>query len=220
MVVLSDRAIRDALSTGDVIIRGGEDTHIQNCSVDVTLGENFYRISPEVQILNPWSADHVRNFWSDLRTASTVTTEEEADLLHLSIGQRYIILSPGESILGHTREFIGGSGIVPLDGRERIYVTTMLKARSSMGRSNVTICRDAGWGDIGYVSRWTLEITNNNQVASVVLPVGSRIGQIVFLQTTTPDTVYRGKYQTHSEIDRIMREWTPDQMLPKTHRDR
>lgn len=127
----------------------------------------------------------------------------------LKIGDRYILLSPGESILAHTREFVGGLN----------HITTMVKARSSMGRSNVTICRDAGWGDINFVSRWTLEITNNS-TSPIVLPVGARIGQIIFFYTGIPDTVYTGKYQEGNTIKEIVEKWSPSMLLPKTYMDK
>jgi dCTP deaminase len=83
-----------------------------------------------------------------------------------------IFLGPGETILGHTNgqshcirtlctrpsssvcgwwlEFLGG----------RHTVTTMMKARSSLGRNFIEVCKCAGWGDIGYINRWTMEITS------------------------------------------------------------
>jgi hypothetical protein len=33
-------------------------------------------------------------------------------------------------------------------------VTTMMKARSSLGRNFIEICKCAGWGDVGYINRW------------------------------------------------------------------
>jgi deoxycytidine triphosphate deaminase len=81
--------------------------------------------------------------------------------------------STGETILAHTNEFIGG----------RETVTTMMKARSSMGRNFIEVCKCAGWGDIGYVNRWTMEITNNSRFYSIPLVVGRRIAQIVFFDS-------------------------------------
>lgn len=42
-----------------------------------------------------------------------------------------IWIKPGETILGHTQQFIGG----------RKKVTTMMKARSSMGRNFIEVCK-------------------------------------------------------------------------------
>lgn len=43
----------------------------------------------------------------------------------------YLLVRAGETILGHTNEFIGGQG----------GVTTMMKARSSMGRTFIEVCK-------------------------------------------------------------------------------
>ena len=56
-------------------------------------------------------------------------------LENVDASDRVIFLKPGETILGHTNEFIGG----------RKTVTTMMKARSSMGRNFIEVCKCAGW---------------------------------------------------------------------------
>ena len=91
-----------------------------------------------------------------------------------------------------------------IGGRET--VTTMMKARSSMGRNFIAVCKAsadlffcnlffvsnhcyqcAGWGDIGYINRWTMEITNNSRYYSIPLVVGRRIAQIVFFDSDGTD---------------------------------
>ncbi len=150
---------------------------------------------------------------------------------HYSNDEKIIWLSPSETILAHTNEFIGG----------RSTVTTMMKARSSLGRNFIEICKCAGWGDIGtnlcrrsfsyltrifvlgYVNRWTMEITNNSRHYSVPLVVGRRVAQIVFFDSEgTENTSYEitGKYQTSSDLQKVMDNWTPDEMLPKMYKDR
>jgi dCTP deaminase len=84
-----------------------------------------------------------------------------------------IWIFPGETILAHTQQFLGG----------RKNVTTMMKARSSMGRNFIEVCKCAGWGDVGYYNRWTMEITNNSLHYSIPLVVGRRVAQIVFFET-------------------------------------
>lgn len=58
-----------------------------------------------------------------------------------------------------------------------------MKARSSLGRNFIEICKCAGWGDVGYVNRWTMEITNNSRYYTIPLVVGRRVAQIVFFET-------------------------------------
>src|SRR5581483_878757 len=102
--------------------------------------------------------------------------------------------------------------------------TSTLQARSTWGRNGVAVCLDAGWGDPGYINRWTLEIYNMNQHESVVLPVGERIAQMVFYETGPVAGEYSslsGKYQANESeaIEAIIEGWQPEQMLPKAYKD-
>ena len=102
--------------------------------------------------------------------------------------------------------------------------TSTMQARSTWGRNGVAVCLDAGWGDPGYINRWTMEIYNMNQHESVVLPVGERIAQIVFYETGPVLSEYKkisGKYQsnTSKELDQIIKNWSPSQMLPRAYKD-
>jgi dCTP deaminase len=182
--------------------------NVQNCSVDVTLGPNYYEMQEPLPFFNPWNAGHVHRHWGSPLVAKTVTTEEEEKAVALPLGSQYILLAPGATILGHTREFIGGK-----EG-----ITTMMKARSSMGRSNVTVCRDAGWGDIGYINRWTMEITNAGH-SPVVLPVGARVAQIVFFYAGPTTNPYQGKYQNSDCLTQLVENWSPTGMLPRLSLD-
>ena len=99
-------------------------------------------------------------------------------------------------------------------------------SRSSWGRNGVAVCFDAGWIDPGYINRITLEIYNLNMHESVVLPVGERIGQLVFHKTGPVAGGYgsgeRGvsdKYQVGDDLNEIMRSWCPEMMLPKAYKD-
>src|SRR5690606_23568650 len=102
--------------------------------------------------------------------------------------------------------------------------TSTMQARSTWGRNGVAVCLDAGWGDPGYINRWTMEIYNMNQHESVVLPVGERIAQLVFYETGPVDQEYKklsGKYQPGDSHDlkSIIENWKPEQMLPRAYKD-
>lgn len=206
--VLSDDQIRWAHENGYIVIHNPDrpgilEENLQPCSYDITLGENYYRARNFDGVLNPWDSKSVVEYWGECNKAE-VADEEAAVKYHVTPGTKYILLNPGDHILAHTNEYIGGVN----------NITTMMKARSSMGRCNVTICRDAGWGDVGYISRWTMEITNNNK-CPVVLPVGKRVGQIVFMWTGSVSNSYSGSYQKEKKLESIISEWSPETMLPK-----
>ena len=83
-----------------------------------------------------------------------------------------------------------------------------IKAGWSTGRVGLKVCDDAGWGDIGYFSRWTWEMRNDNDEA-IIIPVGERLAQIVFFQTGDPregesygvEKLYQSKYQDTDDVD-------------------
>ena len=134
-------------------------------------------------------------------------------LLDIAPDDRVILLRPGETILAHTQEFIGG----------RDTVTTMMKARSSLGRTFIEVCKCAGWGDVGYVNRWAMEITNNSNNYIVPLVVGRRIAQIVFFETgpiLSGDYAKKGKYQSETDMRKLKKLWKPEMILPRLYRDR
>lgn len=74
-----------------------------------------------------------------------------------------------------------------------------------------------------------MEITNMSWSSNIVLPVGSRVAQIVFMYTGETAQPYHGKYQSkwgalhclkEAEIVEILsKEWTPESMLPKLWKD-
>ena len=101
----------------------------------------------------------------------------------------------------------------------------MMKARSSLGINFIEVCKCAGWGDVGYINRWTMEITNNSRHYSIPLVVGRRIAQIIFFETgeilhKEKDYTSTGKYQTKKSLSDIKRSWKPEQMIPKMYLDR
>lgn len=82
----------------------------------------------------------------------------------------------------------------------------------------------AGLGDVGYFTRWTMEIVNTSRFQAIALPVGRRVAQLTFdkVEPVAAKDVYDklGKYQTSSSLAELKAAWGPDQMLPKQWKDR
>ena len=116
------------------------------------------------------------------------------------------ILEPGQCILAHTEEYIGSTKHA-----------TLLKARSTFGRLFIDICPSAGFGDVGYVNRWTLEIKNNSYNHYMLKP-GMRIAQISFNEVKGIGHIYKGAYQ--SQHNPLGPHWNPQDMLPRLGLDR
>lgn len=220
MGVYSNIQIKKAIDEGHIVFHPYIDDHIAGSSIDVTLGNWYYRTerASEGGFYNPFDKFEVNQYFSGALKAEIhkewANKHGRQLFENIPADQPIIVLRPGERILAHTHEFIG----IKAPG------TSTMQARSTWGRNGVAVCLDAGWGDPGYVNRWTMEIYNMNQHESVVLPVGERIAQIVFYETGPVESEYNklsGKYQPRESEDlaEVIANWSPDQMLPQAYKD-
>jgi len=221
--VFSNQQIRAAIDGGHIVCTPFNERHVSHASLDVTLGYYYYRTerSSDHPVYNPFDkADISRYFAGPFKAAPHKAWCDQNGIKPLSgipDDHPVIPLQPGERILAHTHEFFG---IVPPGACE-------VKSRSTWGRNGVAVCFDAGWIDPGYINRLTLEIYNLNQHEVVLLPVGERIAQIIFHETGEVagnygkgrDEGFSGKYQRGTDLDELIKHWTPDLMLPKAYLD-
>lgn len=220
MSVYSNAQIKQAVKDGHIVFHPYQENHIAGSSIDVTLGNYFYKqeYQEEARVYNPFDEQDVARYFKGPLEAMPHKEwcEKYGYQLFENIPEDHpiIVLRPGERILAHTHEFIG----IKAPG------TSTMQARSTWGRNGVAVCLDAGWGDPGYINRWTMEIYNMNQHESVVLPVGERIAQIVFYETGPVEQEYTklsGKYQSSASdrLEDIIANWRPEQMLPRAYKD-
>lgn len=217
-MALSDKKILNQKDLGNIIIDPFRRNHLATSSYDVCLGEWYFREQKpddHIHIYNIWHKPHTDRVWGT--EAKKAQFAKDSLSTYESIGlkpdDKIILLEPGETILAHTEEFIGG----------RNTITTMMKARSSVGRNFIEICKCAGWGDVGYVNRWTMEITNNSRFYTIPLIVGMRVAQIIFFETgeiLDKDYTIAGKYQTNQDFEQVKASWHPSMMLPRLYKDR
>lgn len=223
MGVYSNTEIRQAIKDGQIICTPFNDSHVSEASLDITLGYYFYKqeYSEEYRVYNPFDANDVERYFKGPLEA--MPHKEWCEKFHhpefknVPDNHPIIVLKPGERILAHTHEFVG---IRPAGGACEI------RSRSSWGRNGVAVCFDAGWIDPGYINRITLEIYNLNKHEAVVLPVGERIGQIIFHHTGEVKGDYSdgrkgmsGKYQHTDDLEELIKTWSPEQMLPRAYKD-
>jgi len=219
--VYSNQQIKAAVAAGTIVIHPLVEKHINGSSYDVTLGEWYYRTERPTgrTVYNPLDEFDVFRYFDGPYQATPHRQWCDAHGYQAFSGipadHPIIVLGPGERILAHTHEFIGIKG----PG------TSSLQSRSTWGRNGVAVCLDAGWGDPGYINRWTMEVYNLNQHQSVILPVGERVAQMVFFHTGSVSgeyTTLSGKYQTGSadNLRQLINNWRPVQMLPKAYKDK
>lgn len=174
----------EELEAGNIIIDPFHPRQLGTNSYDCRLGHWFFQPTKFSELIDFTDESQARGFWGEPQYA------EEA-----------IIVKPATTILAHTVEVVGA----------RNGITTTMHARSSIGRSSLSVCKCAGVGDVGYVSRWTMEISNHS-TCSIYIPIGIRICQIKFDYVGETLKEYHGKYGQESE-------WTPYDMLPRLYRD-
>jgi len=221
-MTLSDKQILECMKKGTVIISPFNKENLNTSSYDITLGQYCYREKPSKHnhlIYNPYKEKHTKHVWGEkpfkAEKAKIALDRYNIDWSDYGIlpDDKDILIKPGETILAHTNEFIGG----------RVNITTQMQARSSMGRNFIEICKCAGWGDVGYINRWTMEITNNSTLYIIPLVVGRRVGQIVFYETGEilgKDYSKGGKYSMSDNLSKLKKAWKPEMKLPKMYMDR
>jgi len=172
-VILSDRTMREEIERGRIRVEPLAEDAIQPSSIDL-------RMDNKIRVFRNNHISHI-----DLRNDTAALTE----VVELKPGQPFF-LRPLEFALGVTMEHI----VVPND------LVARLDGKSSLGRVGLLIHATAGLVDPGWEGRLTLELMNLAPFP-ITLFAGMKIGQISFIQMTSPvDNPYGGgglssKYQ-------------------------
>jgi dCTP deaminase len=109
-------------------------------------------------------------------------------IVEMTIPETGLLLEKGTFWLGSTYEYNSNisNDLVP-----------MLEGRSSVARLGLTIHVTAGFGDIGFCGRWTLELI---PAVSIVVYPYMPIGQLYWIRTRPTTRQYHGKYQNQTEV--------------------
>jgi len=170
-MILSDRTIREELDAGRIVIDPLLPKSIQPSSVDLHIDRYF-------RVFKNHTMGHI-----DVKK----NLEELTELVEIAEEDTFM-LHPGEFVLGSTLERVA----LPTD------LVARLEGKSSLGRLGLLIHSTAGYIDPGFDGTITLELSNVARLPISIYP-GMAIGQISFLQMTTPvERPYRGKYQGQS----------------------
>ena len=157
-MVLSDKSIREEIDKGRIVMSPLDSSDIQPASVDLHLDRKVLVFT------------NSRQPYIDVKESLENLTE----LVEIQNGNPFI-LHPGEFVLGSTVEHIE----LPED------LVARLEGKSSLGRIGLVIHSTAGFVDPGWKGHLTLELSNLARLP-ITLYYGMKIGQISFLQLTTP----------------------------------
>jgi dCTP deaminase len=157
-VILSDTSIRKAVSEGRIIIEPLDEKSVQPSSVDLHV-DRYFRVfrNDTTPYIDPKEPQ-------ENLTELVEVPDEGAFILH-----------PGEFVLGSTYERVA----LPDD------LVARLEGKSSLGRLGLLIHSTAGFVDAGWDGHLTLELSNVANLPIAIYP-GMKIGQISFLEMTTP----------------------------------
>ena len=183
--MLSDKRIIEEMQNGNIVIEPFDERQLGTNSYDCRLGEWYFNqgdiSGQDVRLFS----EEMRALWGEPRKAQN--------------GE--IPVRPGETILAHTVEKIGG---------RNGYLASM-RTRSTVARSCLDVCGSAGLGDCGYIAVWALEIRNMSRNI-IWLPVSGRILQMEFHYVGPTLKHYNGHYGQQEE-------YSPFDMLPSAKPD-
>lgn len=157
-MILSDRTLREQISAGRILIEPFDDDLVQPSSIDVRIS-NLFRV--------------FRNHTAGVIDVKT-DTSDMTEMVEIP-ADGVFMLHPGEFVLGSTLERIA----VPED------LVARIEGKSSLGRLGLLIHSTAGFIDAGFDGHVTLELANVASLPITLYP-GMKIGQVSFMQMTTP----------------------------------
>ena len=157
-MVLSDRSIMEALASGRLVIEPIAEEAVQPASVDIRL-DRVFRVFR-----------NYRDAYIDVREPVDALSEIETIL-----DDEPFVLHPGEFVLGSSLERVQ----LPDD------LVARVEGKSSLGRLGLLVHATAGYVDPGWDGHLTMELSNVSRLP-IRLYYGMKIGQLSFLQLTTP----------------------------------
>jgi dCTP deaminase len=201
-MILCREEILIAFEKGDIVIDPFDPSLVGPNSVDIRFGDRLYRMKSTVGLRDLYQPND--ELWEEVHAIPAKQVRESGvdGLLAAPCWGKGIIpdhaavfmLNPGEFYLATTYEKIGAIALGP----DQEAIIPEMKAKSTFGRQGLTVALCAGLGDVGYCSRWALEVRLVGR-SVVPLAVGTPIGQVVFHRGTPTATKYGGA--DHYQLD-------------------
>ncbi|MFF8910527.1 dCTP deaminase [Streptomyces olivaceoviridis] len=157
-MLLSDRDLREAITTGRLGLTPYDEAMLQPASIDVRLDRDFRVFENHRHpCINP------------------AAEQEELTRLVRVEGDEPFVLHPGEFVLGSTYERVR----LPDD------LAARLEGKSSLGRLGLVTHSTAGFIDPGFDGHVTLELSNLATLPILLWP-GMKVGQLAVFQMSGP----------------------------------
>jgi dCTP deaminase len=159
----------------DLGITPWERDRLQPASYELALSPRFLIFDPTVEVIDPLAL-------------GTYTREINVDDNEQPYyDQGYLVLHPGEFIIGSTVESIR----FPRD------LVGILNGKSSLGRLGLQVHATAGFFDPGFCGTATLEMSNVSRLPIRLHP-GMLVAQMAFFQLSRPTQMPYGSHELHS----------------------
>ncbi len=182
--MLSRAAIKLAIKEGSIVIDPFVPEHVGPNSVDLRIGfsmKTFTQVN-RVRVVSP----------HDGATYDAIDPKRPPSLVEMKklpdSGGAAWLLQPGKLYLGETLERFGTT---------RNYVP-VIDGRSTAGRLGIQCHMTAGVGDVGFVGKWTLEITVQEPI--IVRP-GDRLMQVYFFPCWKKIPLGKSPFHTAGELE-------------------
>lgn len=193
-----------------IVIEPRNEELISINSVDVRLGPDMWRFQTDKPRRYPFTF-YNRNQYRDLYVPEDRLLQRCSTVKASQVRERYVnwakgvvpddancfILKSGKFYLATTLEKIGA--LPPEPGHNSI--VPEMKAKSTVGRQGLTVALCAGLGDVGFKSKWLLEVRVTDD-GDVPIAIGTPIAQVVFHLATPTEACYDGpsRYQDGDQV--------------------
>lgn len=134
-------------------------------------------------IIQPFNKEQLNPNSYDVRLGDNIIVEGNK----MQIPDRGYRLFKGEFILAETLERTETYNLVP-----------MVEGKSSIGRQGLFIHVTAGFGDVGFKGKWTLELF---ACQDILIKPGMRIAQLFWYTCEGTGPEYNGKYQNATGVE-------------------
>jgi dCTP deaminase len=108
------------------------------------------------------------------------------------------IIRPGKFWLMSVRERFDCTAPLEINGQQK-YFAPMIEGRSTAARCGLTVHSTAGFGDYGFNSNFTLEVSSH---LPIILRTGDEIAQVYFIEVSDDNVFYDGAYTDQHDTPR------------------